>query len=438
MTWMPFRTLHVGGGGNGSRTVSFESQEDLKRSLGLGNSPKHSIVDDKTALPPSSELYSRVGDIDNQCVAAEGGRESSRHSRRECIHEAKVDCYDSEEDVRAAQDDFQRLSISRGKSSEHGIDLCELKDIVGLVDFNGSVYDLTIQYSCMAVHPTLGSNGGMRTLIMVLFLQLLNLWLQVTMLVEVRNLITVPAMWKAKDLYNRFTEQCYGLDESEGGYVYSEQVLDNFHVWEEPSKWELCQLPLTSPNFYFLILLIWTFFLVYELKQSVQFAGHTLRLEKPHTGKVMFIELDGNFIISHMSNGLKAWICATVFAPRILIAVCLWIVGACWLTATSGFENLVLNALALTFITELDELIYRACTSESMKRCLEMTKLPLPAFSYAPTASGPCETLITCASCIGLTLIYIYYLQEAIPNYRWDLPEFCNGSGALMRFGRIR
>merc|ERR1719401_35468 len=126
-----------------------------------------------------------------------------------------------------------------------------------------------------------------------------------------------------------------------------------------------------------------------------------------------------------MSRGLKAWLCASVFVPKYVIAGTLWYIGARWLTATIGIDNLVLNSLALTFICEVDELIYRTCTSEVAKSCLEKTKLPLPSFRYTPTYWVPVETLSTCFVCIAFSSLYLFYLQDAIPEYRWDLTEVC-------------
>jgi len=182
---------------------------------------------------------------------------------------------------------------------------------------------------------------------------------------------------------------------------------------------------MASPTFFFLILAIWTTFLAFEVKQTVLSFYHSMALDDAKHGMVEFVDDDENFFITQMSFGLKMWITVTVFLPRLIIAVILWFVGARWLTATSGFENLVLNALALTFICELDELLYRTCIPQAQKACLETTKLPLPSFTFTPTACTPIETVATWLCCVALTIVYIYRFQDAVPGYRWDLPEFC-------------
>merc|ERR1712023_598377 len=100
--------------------------------------------------------------------------------------------------------------------------------------------------------------------------------------------------------------------------------------------------------------------------------------------------------------GLKVWTTLIVFLPKLAIAVVLWYIGAGWLTATTGIDNLVLNSLALTFICEVDELIFRTCISEVAKSCLEKTKLPLPSFRYTPDIRVPAETISTCMACVAV------------------------------------
>lgn len=318
-----------------------------------------------------------------------------------------------------ASDDDKSPPSPSHRSSE-----MELNEVLNL---NASIYDLTVQYSCLAVHKCGGQMGG-PGLLTVLMLEALNVYVQIKILLEVNQLIAIPAKAHAQDLYEAFTEHCYtDIAGEPPAYIYSQDVFDNFVRWEDTvTKSELCAYPLTAPAFFILILLIWTFYLMHELKQTLYFWWHTMKLDKPvDGGKVTFLGLNDNFVITHMGFSLKAWISATVFIPKLGIAVFLWYIGAGWLTATAGIDNLVLNSLALTFICEVDELIFRTCTSEVAKSCLDKTKLPLPSFKYTPSIWVPCETMSTCFSCIALAYLYLYCMQDAIPDFRWDLTAVC-------------
>jgi hypothetical protein len=301
----------------------------------------------------------------------------------------------------------------------------ELNEVLNL---NASIYDLTVQYSCLACHKC-GGSVGFPGLITVLILEALNVYVQMSILLEVNELIATPAKAHVADLYKQFTYHCYNIDSDDdtANLVYSQDVFDSFHAWDEPAvKIQLCKYPLTAPAFFLLILLIWTFYLMHELKQTLYVWWHTLQLDLPvDGGKVTFLGLGDNFVITHMSRGLKLWISSTVFMPKLCIAVVLWYIGAGWLTATAGIDNLVLNSLALTFICEVDELIFRTCISEVAKSCLDKTKLPLPSFKYTPNIWVPTETLSTCMACIALSYVYLYHMQDAIPDFRWDLTSVC-------------
>jgi len=322
----------------------------------------------------------------------------------------------------------EETTASRVATSKEDADLNEL------LNLNPSIYDLTVQYSCLAVHRY-GGKAGFASLITILILELLNVTVQMSILLEVDKKIAIPAKAHADNLYGLFTETCYGL--SDGPLVYTAEVGENFEQWDDNiARHELCQFPLTAPYFILLMIGIWTFYLMHELKQTLYFWWQIVSLETPEDGRVAILNHNDNFIITHMGPCLKVWVTVIVFLPKLGIAIILWHIGAGWLTATAGIDNLVLNSLALTFICEVDELIFRTCTSEVAKSCLEKTKLPLPSFKYTPTYWEPVETLSTCFGCIALAGLYLHFLQDAIPNYRWDLTEVCRSYNQKQLFAQ--
>merc|ERR1719379_181861 len=140
------------------------------------------------------------------------------------------------------------------------------RDLHEVLNFNASVYDLTIQHSCLAA-TTGWSKVGVATLATVLALQILNVYMQMTILFEVEELVAVPAKAHAQQLYRDFTDECYGAEPGDD-YVLTLEVRERFAAWEGAAKSELCQFPLTCPSFAATIMLIWTFFLVCESKQT--------------------------------------------------------------------------------------------------------------------------------------------------------------------------
>ncbi|CAJ1345566.1 unnamed protein product [Effrenium voratum] len=308
----------------------------------------------------------------------------------------------------------------------------EDREINEVLSFNASIYDLTIQYCCLFCSGFGAEPAVLLNLVLFIALQLGNVCLQMFLLFEIEFLIAFPAMQHARHLYDAFTASCYdGID------TPSVEVKARFESWDAGDKTELCQFPLTNPTFFYMVILIWTFFLGHELKQTVYFFWHTVRLQNPSEGMVYILdhEKESHFVITHMSKSLKFWIGFIVFLPKFIIAIVLWYIGARWLTATPGVDNLMLNSLALTFICELDELIFRTCTSENIKANLERTKLPMPPSPVGPSVLGALETTVTVVGCFALAYLYLTHFQTAIPDYRWDLADLCRASASGLMAG---
>jgi len=296
----------------------------------------------------------------------------------------------------------------------------EIHDLMGL---SPSIYDLTVQLFCLAFHDH-GGRWAWLNLLMVLALQVLNVWVQLKLLFEVSSLIARPAVTRLRSMYGDFTRSCGIIDV----YHWSQaRVLATFSEWDaEQEKEELCRFPQTEPFFFFLVVLIWTMYLGFEIKSTVSLTTTILSLERPQGKSVTIWEVDGNYIITKMGPLLKFWLSVTVFIPKFLIGLVLWYIGAEWLTATPGVDNLMLNSLALAFVCEVDELIFRTCMSQVAKYSLERTKLPLPAYTYMPSIWMSVEMVVTSVLSLWLAFFYVYHFQQAIPDYRWDLEVVCD------------
>jgi hypothetical protein len=242
-------------------------------------------------------------------------------------------------------------------------------------------------------------------------------------------LIAQPAQVHAQQLYAAFTEVCYGVepDADATALIYSHEVEERFSDWDEAVvKDQLCSYPLASPRFFVMILLVWTFFLAHELKDTLALAYHMILLERPRQGDWVCVEDCGeNRLVTRLNGPLKVAIMGLVLMPKLFIASFLWLIGAGWLTSTMGIDNVLLNALALTFICDLDELIFATCVSSETKLTLSRTTLLLPPKLQERPVWNLSEAMGTFLGCVVVAYIYMYRLQNAIPNYRGDLESVC-------------
>lgn len=72
--------------------------------------------------------------------------------------------------------------------------------------------------------------------------------------------------------------------------------------------------------------------------------------------------------------------------PEVVIAVVLWWLGSSWLVSTTSFQDLLLNAVALAFVTELDELIYKVLVPEDIKATVQSYAISRPQRASNPFA----------------------------------------------------
>lgn len=78
-------------------------------------------------------------------------------------------------------------------------------------------------------------------------------------------------------------------------------------------------------------------------------------------------------VMMNTSWKYKAYVYICVLLPKYAIAFALLIIGAGYIVNTDSNENLILNALALGFIIELDEMIYEGLIGTRLRQFVEKT-----------------------------------------------------------------
>eukprot|EP00933_Yihiella_yeosuensis_P009217 TRINITY_DN115032_c0_g1_i1.p1 TRINITY_DN115032_c0_g1~~TRINITY_DN115032_c0_g1_i1.p1 ORF type:complete len:287 (+),score=51.56 TRINITY_DN115032_c0_g1_i1:54-863(+) len=85
-----------------------------------------------------------------------------------------------------------------------------------------------------------------------------------------------------------------------------------------------------------------------------------------------------DFKLSGMSLFWKCETLVTIIMPKLLIWVGLALSGFTFLMETAGILDLIINAMALTFILQIDELMYECCTTSATHYIMDnLSDLPL-------------------------------------------------------------
>mmetsp|Transcript_23334 Transcript_23334/g.51279 ORF Transcript_23334/g.51279 Transcript_23334/m.51279 type:complete len:404 (+) Transcript_23334:261-1472(+) len=264
---------------------------------------------------------------------------------------------------------------------------------------------------------------------------LLNTGMQFYILYCTKKYICFPSVQYTRKLYAEFQELAF--DENH-------ILLDNWQEMFDKAD-ELCQLPLSQPFFYTSILVIWTATCWIDLAESLHFLRRIWSLDNPQNRArtVGCLHTDEHIIVTELSRWSKAIISSTVFAPKILVLIYLWWLGARWLTSTLSFQDMLLNAVALAFITEMDELVYLVMIPDDIQALVGLYKLKRQAavdllkaiddgdhklVSELRDRKFRFRIMTMLASLAFVTLLptaYIHYLQHVLPDYKWDVHGPC-------------
>jgi len=183
----------------------------------------------------------------------------------------------------------------------------------------------------------------------------LNFFIQATLLYFICTLLMMPSMLSAQDVYKDFTEKAF----SNG--VVNVELFDRM---SEAHKADICGLALSQALFVRVIIFLWITTNVSELKDIYVKMKETVAMPLLPVGlKSSLMAFDDpeteavEIKVVCMTNPTKALLFGLIFIPKIVIVVFLMTAGSLWLLAAEHISDLILNSLALAFVTTIDELI---------------------------------------------------------------------------------
>jgi len=200
----------------------------------------------------------------------------------------------------------------------------------------------------------------------------------------------------------------------------------------------VCRIPLSQPDFFFIILLIWTLTCCGELKKCISlyrsliFNTGRVSSMKYALKEVIDEETEGDdFLVEGLTLYMKGLITTLVILPRLAIALVLTWLGCRWLLATTDFADLILNAVALEFILGMKEVLYETLMTRKNKDDVDTTKI-LPAVGVEEAGI---RIFVGAVAWIVLAAVWVLLymgiphkmegLQLVLPDYRWDVHDVC-------------
>lgn len=259
------------------------------------------------------------------------------------------------------------------------------------------------------------------------FCAIMNLTLQLVILWYVKKFVVGDSVWHIQGNYAQFHVTAFTKD----------KVFD-------PSAWrdldpvlrdELCSAVITNPMFLGIILFLWVGRMMGEFKACNRLWTDLTNLatipSAAYSHQCM-VERDGNHQIIGVKCETRFLIYILVLIPKVFIALVLMMIGLQWLTATEGFADLVLNALALGFIADIDENILNFFLPKRCGRALEETKFAYPSKGKKSEDVKLGEMVHDyvrniCFFVVAVTIVYLFigHLQQVLPYFPHDIREHC-------------
>lgn len=265
-------------------------------------------------------------------------------------------------------------------------------------------------------------------IVYALFLVFAVLGMQVFLLYSVSSKLCVPAVRQIRHIYDEFQVAIYGENTYITGNGFHrgmkgvEPNMTGFNSLPIDKKVEICSVPLSQPYFTYTILLIWTMTCLAEIRRAVKLLFTTL-VNVPTVKRVEHV-LDDKTIVGY-TRGMKCFIGAFCFYPRIAATMLLNYLGCRWLLSTTNLEDLFLNSLALEFMVILPELLYNSFATTRGRKLTEATMLTAGDPAAMPKGTSLVISLVWVAVAVIWVYLYMVYLQSVLPGYNWDVRPVC-------------
>jgi hypothetical protein len=274
---------------------------------------------------------------------------------------------------------------------------------------------------------------------------IINLLLQITVLWWVYTRVVQESVMRIQGHYYAFHVECF-----DNSGTFNATGWSNFQ-----HKDKLCQSGMAQPQFLLCVLVIWTLAMLQEFRENFNLHRHMMSLPAlPSTigSHDQVIENDETgqraYLLVALTPTSRILVYVLIIIPKYLIIVVLLGVGWEWLTASESLENLILNSLALTFITTIDELLFNSVFPERLHDKVNALKVINQVQQYASKVEreqgehsamtfyyGRSALFVILAS-IALYL-YVNFFQDVIPGYmlqyKDDLQDVCGQFGAAER-----
>lgn len=305
----------------------------------------------------------------------------------------------------------------------------EAVDHVALMASTRSFPESIYGAAMVAFVRTIGTNHKFhKATVSVILILFLNLALQGYVLYAVKIYVCAPTVMQARQLYLEFEQANFNPITRQ----FNQTMFDN---WDPRAKAKLCNLPLSQPFFFMVVLSIWTCQVMTDITETITYIHYWCQLPNPESEEnhvdLQVSSNDNEVQLMGADRCTKAMVMLFILIPKGIISVFLWWLGARWLTATTSFQDVLINVVALAFINELDEVMYHAFLPVGYKHKVQLYTISVEKSvqsQMSPVVKKHANTwsiLFKLALCMVIPVVYVSYFQQVLPHYHWDVAVPC-------------
>jgi len=335
----------------------------------------------------------------------------------------------------------------RDIESTHSMSSCEDPDTHEFQEIEESTYYGTMAtmikdlYFIFRTPPSKHKFERFTRIAFALCISLLLISCQLYVCVTIKTFVTSPAVRGIRNTYDEYQKIMYHGHVADSGYGFSLGIggptgknfdPSQFSKVPDDLKGSVCIIPFSQPGYLSIILLVWCLSVIGELR-SCWFLAEWLWFIKrvDSLGEMIDPVRAEVLVIVGLPASMKTMISATVLAPRLLTALILLWLGCRWLTATLDFTEVLINAIALEFVINLNSVIYTQLISDRSKRDNRNLKMDMPHIHSAEEAKRPqwwtfVGSVTWVIGAVVWIYLYIVHLQMVIPGYQWDVRGPCS------------
>lgn len=260
---------------------------------------------------------------------------------------------------------------------------------------------------------------------------ILNVGFQFFLLRQVWYYIVRPSVHTVQSNYRSYHSDIFDKD--------GNMIAGAWDAYPTEKKEQLCQTALSIPFFLWALMMYWVTRMVQEMRETDRLRRNIRELPALPSGarsSEMVHEKesdddDGINEIIALNTSTRVSLYVLIVIPKFLVCIALLLLGCRYLGSTEAFETLILNAMALEFIVNADELAFNALFPVSACKEIEIVK-----FAHAKKdltneqkesikVQGYARSVLTLLVIFAVVAIYQSCFQQIIPGYKLGVLDLC-------------